>query len=181
MLMRFVLVSHPTRGKIVLMCSDLSLEAIEILKLYGLRFKIEVGFKSALHTLGTYLYHFWMADMKPITRGSGSQYLHRADDKYRTAVRRKIRAYHAYIQTGIIAQGLLLFLATSATAAVWHSFGSYLRTIRPNVLPSEMVVAMALRHSLPLFLLACSKESILQKFILSRLDFSRAQAMRLVA
>ena len=49
---RFVLVEHPHRGRWVLMCSDLTLDASSIVRLYGLRFKIELGFKQAVHTLG---------------------------------------------------------------------------------------------------------------------------------
>jgi hypothetical protein len=180
-LMRFVLVDYPGRGRVILMCSDLTLSAREIIRLYGLRFKIEVGFKQARYTLGTYLYHFWMATMKKISRGSGDQHPHRESKEYRQAVRRKIQTYHAYIQTGVVAQGLLLYLSACATAEVRHSFGSWLRTIRPNVLPSEKMVAMALRNTLPHFLAVSGKEAILQKFIRPRIDRSRAEGLRLVA
>ena len=47
-LVRFVAVVHPTRGSCLLMCTDTSLEAIEIIRLYGLRFKIELTFKQAV-------------------------------------------------------------------------------------------------------------------------------------
>jgi hypothetical protein len=40
-LVRFVAVIHPTRGACLLMCTDLSLRAADIIFLYGLRFKIE--------------------------------------------------------------------------------------------------------------------------------------------
>jgi hypothetical protein len=66
---------------------------IEIIRLYGLRFKIELSFKQALRVLGVYAYHFWMRAMDKIARGSGTQYLHHKDDDYRQAVRRKIGAY----------------------------------------------------------------------------------------
>lgn len=33
------LVEHPVRGRLVLMCTDRSLEPVEIIRLYGLRFK----------------------------------------------------------------------------------------------------------------------------------------------
>jgi len=40
-LVRFVAVIHPTRGACLLMSTDLSLGAIDIIRIYGLRFKIE--------------------------------------------------------------------------------------------------------------------------------------------
>ena len=74
-IVRFVAVIHPVRGKCILMSSDLNLLALEIIRLYGLRFKIELSFKQAIRTLGTYAYHFWMKKMKPIKRFAGDQYL----------------------------------------------------------------------------------------------------------
>src|SRR5271165_4688719 len=40
-LVRFVWVIHPTRGRLVLLCTDLTLEPLDIIRLYGWRFKIE--------------------------------------------------------------------------------------------------------------------------------------------
>jgi len=178
---RFVLVIHPHRGRKILLCTDLSLEAIQIIQLYGVRFKIEVSFKQAVHTIGTYGYHFWMRAMKPRPRRSGDQYLHRESDSYRDQIRRKLAAYHCYIQLGIIAQGLLQCLAVLSSKSVWRLFGSWLRTIRPGILPSEQVVAVALRHSLPVFLADSSKTNILAKFIRKYLDLDRAEGLRLAA
>ena len=180
-LVRFVLVIHPTRGRKILLATDLSLSGLQVIELYGVRFKIEVSFKQAIYTLGTYAYHFWMSDMTPRTRRSGNQYLHRKSAAYRQHVRRKIAAYHAHIQLGIIAQGLLQTLALRCTATVWKRFGSWLRTIRPDIVPSEFVVAIALRHSLPVFLADSPKEHILVKFIRHRIDLSRHEGVLLLA
>ena len=65
-LVRFVAVIHPVRGSCLLMCTDTSLAAIEIIRLYGLRFKIEHTFKQAVRLIGSFSYHFWMSDMKPV-------------------------------------------------------------------------------------------------------------------
>jgi hypothetical protein len=179
-LVRFVLVVHPQRGRIILMCSDTSIEPLQVIELYGYRFKIEVGFKQALRTLGSYAYHFWMADMTPISRWrSGNQHLHMKSEQYRRHVRRKMAAYHRYVQLACIAQGLQQHLAVNFRAKVWDHFKSWMRTMKPELPPSEAVVSQALRVNLGDFLVAASEDHELAKFILDRLDFERCPAMRL--
>ena len=176
---RFVVVIHPSRGRCLLMSTDTSLSAIEIIRLYGLRFKIEHGFKQAVRVVGTFSYHFWMKDMKPLRRKNGNQYLHRETADYRKAVKRKLNAYHLFIHAGVVSQGLLQYLSASCPRLVWASFGSWLRTIRPGIAPSELVVATALRHSLPEFLLSTAQTNILAKFIVDRQDPDRLDVFRI--
>jgi hypothetical protein len=178
-LARFVLVEHPNRGRIVFLCTDLCLNPIEIIRLYGLRFKIELSFKQAVRTLGAYGYHFWMRSMDKIGSRSGDQYLHRKTDQYRDAIRRKLAAYHRFIQIALISQGVLQCIATTASALVWSSFGSWLCTIRPGIPPSELVVMIALRNSLPDFLITSGPGHLLRKFLRNRLDLNRAEGFRL--
>jgi hypothetical protein len=180
-LVRFVAVLHPTRGRLILMTTDLALAPLDVIRLYGYRFKIEVSFKSALHVVGAFLYHFWMAGMTPIARKARNQFLHRKTPAYRDAVRRKLAAYHRFIQLGLIAQGMLLALATTVPQLVWASFGSWLRTIRPGIVPSEAVVAIALRNTLPHLLADNSPAPDLAKFIQERLDLENTQARSLAA
>ena len=151
-LVRFVIVRHPHRGTIFQLATDRTLEPMDIILLYGYRFKIELGFRLAVHVVGSYAYHFWMAAMKPRRRGQGDQYLHRECQTYRDAVRRKMNAFHLHVQLDCFAQGLLQHLAMNYTAQVWRQLRSWLRTMKPALPPSELVVASALCSTLPEFL-----------------------------
>ena len=113
--------------------------------------------------------------------GDGNQYLHRKPREYRDAVKRKLHAYHTFIQAGVIAQGLLQYLSVTNPKMVWNSFGSWLRTIRPGVAPSEFVVAQALRQSLPDFLLRFAEHHVFAKFITERQEFENPEMFRMAA
>src|SRR3982074_1489642 len=180
-LVRFVAVVHPTRGSCILMCTDTSLSAVDLIRLYGLRFKIGCSFKRAVRRMVSFAYPFWMKDMIPLRYRNGNQYLHRKSADYRSRVKRKIHAYHAFIQAGVVAQRLLQYLAVAAPKLVWESFGSWLRTIRPGIPPSEFVVAHALRQTLPEFLMGTSKSNSLTKFITDRQDTEKMRIFRLAS
>ena len=77
--------------------------------------------------------------------------------------------FHRAIQLGCIAQGLLQYLAITARCTVWTLFRSWLRTMRTELPPSELVVAHALRSSLPEFLATGPADTILAKFLRRRL------------
>ena len=130
-LVRFVFVMHPTRGNVIFLSTDF-IDPLEIIKIYSLRYKIEVTFKQALHSIGAFTYHLWMRQMDKIKRYSGNQYIHKKSEEYRRQVKRKLRAYHVYVQVALIAQGVLQIISMTLSAEVWSSFGSWIRTIRPN-------------------------------------------------
>lgn len=162
---RFVIVHHPDRGTIFLVSTDLTLAPLEILALYGHRFKIELGFRQAVHVLGSYAYHFWMKGMKPVRRGDGNQHLHRATQEYRQAIRRKLMAYHIYIQLACIAQGLHLHLALHFNDAVWRNFRGWLRTMNPARPPSELIVANSLNSRITAFFSSPELDPALAKLL----------------
>src|SRR2546427_9362080 len=71
---------------------------------------------------------FRMRAVCAIRRGSGKQYVQRKPEIYRAHVRRKLAAYERHIQLGLIAQGLLQYLALSFRRVTWFNFHSYIRT-----------------------------------------------------
>ncbi len=172
-LVKFVCVIHPTRGSVILMTTDLDMPASEVVRLYGLRFKIEVAFKVAKRVVGAFSYRFWFKGMDRLSQKSGSQYLHRTSAKYRDMVRSKVRAYHVFIQLACVSHGMLQYLSLHHSAEVWKNFRSWLRTMRPLQKPSEQVVAMALSASLPQFLQCAREEDEVQKNLIRLVDWRR--------
>ena len=78
-------------------------------------------------------------------------------------------------------QGLSQYLASAFPKQVWKAFGSWLRTYRPDLMPSEQVTMSALRYSLPTFLADSSVAPILTKFIRKRIDLKRTEGLRMIA
>ena len=150
---KFVIVKHPTRGKkggsFYLMTTDLDLDALDLIYIYGLRFKIEVSFKSAIHSVGTFAYHFWTSSMKKRSRASGDQYVHRESEKNVEKIKMKMNAYHVHLQIGNITQGILQILALEMPHHVAALDRHYRRTICE--LPTEATVAAALKSSAWIF------------------------------
>ena len=101
--------------------------------------------------------------------------MHYESAAYRAKIRRKLHAYHVYMMMGVIVQGLMQYLSACHTELIWKSFGSWLRTIRKGVAPSELVVATALRKTLGVFNRTCPQNNELAKFIADRQDPDRAQ------
>lgn len=164
-LVRFVIVHHPHRGTIYLMTTKMDLPPLDVLLLYGYRFKIETGFRQAIYVLGSYAYHFWMKDMIPIARRSKGQDLQDTSRQYQQAVWRKLNAYHLHVQVACIAQGLMLHLAHNHAEHVWAQFRSWLRTMDPTRPPSELVVAYVLRDQLHTFMKCFGADTETAKFI----------------
>jgi hypothetical protein len=68
---RFVLVADGVE-RFILMGSDLTLGAQDMILAYSYRFKIEVSFKVLKHLIGTFCYRFWTHAWPDIGKANGS-------------------------------------------------------------------------------------------------------------
>lgn len=170
----FVLTRHPTKGEAIAMSTDRTVPPLSLIMVYGLRFKIEVLFKQAVHQVGVFLYRFWIKSIAPRTRKQrGDQNLEDFAPTLQQRITKKMHAYHVFIQCGLIAQGLLQYLSIHYYKSVWSSFGTWLRTIRDNTLPSEMVTALAMTRTYNEFLEDEQHMGIFKKFLMKKITNRR--------
>jgi hypothetical protein len=165
---------------LITMTTDLTLDLMDIIYGYSLCFKIEIMFKQAVHQIGVFMYRFWLKMMLPRKRGSGDSVLQFESAEFKNKVLNKLNAYHLFIQLGFIAHGLMQYLSIHCHKTVWKNFGTWLRTIRENTLPSEKVVAMALSKTYIKFLIDGIICTIFKKFLEKRIDISQLQQSNFV-
>ena len=180
-LVRFVAVIHPARGARLLMCTDTSLTP-------------SISFVSTACA---------SRSSTPSSRQSPDRFLHLPflDVQHEAAApqQRQSASPSASLEYSATTSSASFTLTTSSSrpassardcfsilplpipGSFWNSFGSWLRTIRPGIPPSELVVAITLRQSLPDFLLNAPKSSIFTKFVTERQDTNKMQAFRLAA
>ena len=98
--------------------------------------------------------------------------------QYRRNVKRKVHAYHVFIQACHIAQGLAQYLSSTFPALmgfIWFLAAHH----QTRIPPSELVVTTALRQCLPQFLLSSSDCDTLAKFIFEKQDKNQMEFFRL--
>jgi hypothetical protein len=136
---RFVVVMDG-KGCFILMCSDRSLCAADIIRAYSYRFKIEVNFKVLKHLMGVFFYHFWTGVWPKIGKLKESD-LSTIDEDSRSKklIRKTTNAIEGFVNFGIIATGILQIMAMNFDQSIWRKYSGWMRTITSSV-PSEEVV-----------------------------------------
>jgi hypothetical protein len=128
--LRFVLTD--INGKrFILMSSDCSLEAKQIIELYGYRFKIEVMFDDIKNGLGGFKYHFWTKSLDKRKRGGPA--IMPKDQRRAANVRKARTAIEVYVCLHIITYGILSILAIRYEREIWNRYTGWLRTVRTKI------------------------------------------------
>ena len=135
---RFVLVADGAE-RFILMGSDLSLSARDMILAYSYRFKIEVGFKVLKHVIGVFFYRFWTHVWPRIGKASNSDLSTVQDQRGRRLIADATDAIEAFVNFGCIATGILQILALNFHETIWRRYMGWLRTVSSSI-PTEEVV-----------------------------------------
>jgi hypothetical protein len=141
---RFVLVIDGN-DRFILMCSDLSLSAEEIIKTYGYRFKIEVTFKALKHLIGAFSYHFWTYAWPKIGSAAESDLSHCQTAYPRLLINQTMNAIEGFVNLACIATGILQILSLRFHDTIWSRYRGWLRTISSTI-PSEETVKLVIQQ-----------------------------------
>ena len=165
---RFVLTIYPDGKRIILITTQRLWSAVDIIKSYELRFKIEVAFKSMIHVLSAFSYHFWMKAWPKTKARDKSVYLHRKTPEFRQQVYRKIEAYERFVNIAAIALGILQWLAIGWPQTIWDRFPVWMRTLPKHGCPTENVVRLTLQHELHQNFIKSRSSMLLAKILATR-------------
>ena len=125
----------------ILMCSDLSLSAENIIRAYGYRFKIEVTFKVLKHLIGAFSYHFWTSVWPKIGNRAQSDLSGCFDAYSRMLITQTANAIEGFVNFGCIATGILQLLSIKFHDTIWSRYHGWLRTVSSSI-PSEETVRL---------------------------------------
>lgn len=134
--LRFVF-AETSRGRIVLMCSNLSQDPLEAIELYCLRARIETMFDMLKNVIHAFQCHFWSKRMPRHSRKPrrNSELITPQPEDLPT-VQRCWDATEGFVNIGAITLGLLQLIATLFSAQIWQQYEGFLKT-RSREIPSE--------------------------------------------
>jgi hypothetical protein len=129
---RFILVVDGSE-QFILMCSDLTLSALDIIRAYSYRFKIEVSFKMLKHLMGVFFYRFWTSAWPRIGKATASDLSAVNDPRMKRLIQQSTNAIEAFANFGCIATGVLQIIALNFHKTIWRKYSGWLRTVTSTV------------------------------------------------
>jgi hypothetical protein len=141
-MLRFILVES-SRGRMVLMSSDLNLDPLQAMHLYCRRARIETMFDVLKNTLGALAYHFWSLYLHPASRRPKKNDGEPQCSSQPTLTRRTLAATEKFVNVQLLVLGTLQLLARAHPHQVRVTAHCWLRTVTTGT-PSEFVTRLAL-------------------------------------
>ena len=159
-MLRFILVES-SRGRMILISSDLKLDPIATIELYCRRVTIETLFGTLKNTLGGMGYHFWSQYLDPASCRPKKNAQQRQDSSDVAQTRNTLAAIEKFVNVQLLALGVLQLIAKAHPAQVKAKAACWLRTVTSNT-PSEFVTRTALIKVIKSNLYSLGKDWITQ-------------------
>jgi len=145
--LRFVLVEY-NNIKTVLVSSDLSLEPLDIIKLYSRRFGVETMFREMKQVVCAFGYRFWSKYMPKLNRfrkKTDPEPLEQVTDSHaQKRIRLAVKAIEGFMFCAVVATGLLQMISLRFSDSIELHNLRFMRTYRNKVI-SEATAADFLR------------------------------------
>ena len=170
---RFILVES-SRGRIVLMTDDLSLDPLMAIQLYSHRVTIETLFDSVKNILGGMGYRFWSKYLKSASRRPKKNEAAKAKSTAPDKTRKTFDAIEKFFAIHLVVLGVLQLLSRRFSSEIHKKAHCWLRTPTGDT-PSIFVTRTALSNVLRANLLRVAKDLITQ-LILKKQDKAKGLA-----
>ena len=129
--LQFVLVEYG-QAQAILVCTDLSMAAGDIIEAYACRFKIEAMFREMKQQLGGFCYHFWSHAVPRLDRyrkkDSADPLEQVKDSRQQQRIIKTLQATEGYMMSSCIAMGIIQLLYLEYQDDIRVSDFRYLRT-----------------------------------------------------
>ena len=153
--LRFVLVEY-NHIQTALVSTDLSMDPLDIVRLYGKRFGIEVMFREMKQVTAAFAYRFWSKSMPKLNRfkkkTDPDPIEQVTDEKAQKRIVLAVKAIEGFAFCAAVATGLLQMISFQFSGSDDLVNLRYLRTYRNSVV-SEATVADFLRKNISFLLL----------------------------
>jgi hypothetical protein len=152
----FLLVT--SRGPIILMTSDFSMDAVRALELYCCRVSIETLFDGLKNLLGALGYHFWSRYLEKVSRRPAKNAKPQTSSRPEKT-RNTLDAIERFVAVGMFVMGMLQMLAFRFSTEIRAQAHCWLRTPCGEI-PSPFVTKTALARLIRANLLGFGKDLI---------------------
>jgi DDE superfamily endonuclease len=142
----FVLTQLPNGKRIILLSSDVTLTALQVVEAYGKRFKIEVCFRTFVQMLGGFAYQFWLKCLDKTPQFPPNLCLADYAAAQQDQIQQKVEAFERFVNLNAISLGILQILALELPKPVWLDFPRWFRTLPQHGHPTEQIVRITLQH-----------------------------------
>jgi len=163
--LRFILI-ETSRGRIILMTSDLTLQPLTALKLYCRRVNIETLFDVIKNLLGGMRYHFWSKYLAPASRRPAKKGTPKPTSSKPDKTKNTIEAIEKFLHVQLIVAGALQLIAFRFAQNINAGTRCWLRTPCgeiPSVFVTRTVLANIIRTNLISFATDWITQLILKK------------------